>query len=1005
MEGNKVRRIVKVCQGTGCIAGGSDKVLPSLKEEIKRNGLETEVEVKFTGCHGFCQEGPIVDVDPEGTFYTRVRAEDAPEIVASHLRGGRPVERLFYRDPLTGRAIARYQEVPFYAGQQRLILSRCGHINPEDINEFLATGGYEALHKALLEMTPEQVIAEVKRSGLRGRGGAGFPTGQKWEFCRASPGPVKFVICNADEGDPGAFMDRSILEADPHSVIEGLAICGYAIGASRGFFYVRAEYPLAVKRLRIGLQRARERGFLGEKILGSGFSFDIEIREGAGAFVCGEETALMASIEGRRGMPRPRPPFPAQKGLWGRPTNINNVKTLASVPLIIHHGADWYGSIGTEKGRGTLVFALTGKIANSGLVEVPLGTPLHHIIYDIGGGVMGNRRIKAVQTGGPSGGCLPAHLMDLPVEYETLAQAGSIVGSGGMVTMDEDTCIVDIARFFITFTQKESCGKCVPCRVGTRQMLGMLEAISRGEAVDLAYLEKLARQVNQTSLCGLGQTAPNPVLTTLKYFPEEFQEHIEKKYCRAAVCKGLVKAPCHHLCPAGVEAYRYVRLCGQGKFTEALLVNREKIPFPAVLGRVCVHFCETRCTRGKLEEPIAIRALKKVAADHYPPEEAFRGKRLPPSGKRVAVVGAGPAGLTCAYYLAKLGHQVTVFEALPLPGGMMRVGIPEYRLPRDVLDREIQYILHAGVELRTNSRVDSPEQLLQQGYHAVFLGLGAHRGMRLGLEGEDGLVKEAVAFLREVNLGQKVAVGEKVAVIGGGNAAIDAARTARRLGAREVTLLYRRTQAEMPALPEEVEEALKEGIKLVVLVAPLRVGKENGRLNLVCQQMKLGAFDKSGRRRPEPVAGSEFSLQFDTVVAAIGQAPDLPKSLGLGTESVGTMKVDPRTLATSRPGVFAGGDCVLGPASVIEAIAQGRNAASAIDRYLGGTGDIEEQLLPTEVGATPAFPVDEGEKYRPPMSTLPAEGRANFEETELGYSPAQAMEEARRCLNCDLEKR
>jgi NADH:ubiquinone oxidoreductase subunit F (NADH-binding)/(2Fe-2S) ferredoxin len=533
---------VFVCQGTGCLSSQSDQIRVALEAEVARLGLAERFRVTFTGCHGFCQQGPIVHVQPEGIFYAQVKPDDAPEIVQSHLQDGKPVERLFYRDPVTGDAIPYHRDIKFYNRQERVILRNCGYINPEEIDDYLATGGYQALRKVISEMPPEQVIEEIKRSGLRGRGGAGFPTGVKWEFCRRAPGDEKYVICNADEGDPGAFMDRSMLEADPHAVIEGMLIAACAIGAAGGYIYVRAEYPLALKCLRIALKQAEEHNFLGNNILGSAFSFTIEIKEGAGAFVCGEETALIASIEGKRGMPRPRPPFPAQSGVWGKPTNINNVKTLASVPVIINRGAEWFANIGTENSKGTVIFALTGKVANNGLVEVPMGTTLREIIYDIGGGIPDGKSFKAVQTGGPSGGCLPAEFLDTPVDYETLDKAGSIMGSGGMIVTDEDTCIVDLARFFLAFTQDESCGKCPPCRVGTRQMLDILERISRGdgEDSDIGKLQGLAETVRDGSLCALGGTAPNPVLTTLRYFRDEYEEHIKNKRCPALACKELV---------------------------------------------------------------------------------------------------------------------------------------------------------------------------------------------------------------------------------------------------------------------------------------------------------------------------------------------------------------------------------------------------------------------------------------------------------------------------------
>jgi len=996
-----------VCKGTGCVAGGSEDIYNALKREVESAGLKN-VKVDFVGCHGFCQRGPIIDIEPEGYFYTEVQVEDVPEIVRSHLVEGRPVERLFYHDLVTGEPIPFYHNVPFYEKQQRVILRNCGHINPERIDDYLAAGGYQGIRKALLEMTPEQVIEEIRNAGIRGRGGAGASTAFKWEACRRSPGNEKYLICNADEGDPGAFMDRSILEADPHSLLEGMLIAGYAIGANQGYIYCRAEYPLAIHRLEIALEQMQEHGLLGDNILDSGFSFQINIKEGAGAFVCGEETALMMSIEGSRGMPRPRPPFPSDSGLWGKPSNINNVKTLVSSCRIIEGGADSFASIGTEKSKGTAVFALTGKTRNSGLIEVPMGMPLADIIFDIGGGIIGGKRFKAVQTGGPSGGCLPATMLDLPVDYESLAQAGSIMGSGGMVVTDEDTCMVDLAKFFIAFTQDESCGKCVPCRVGTKQMLTVLERITegKGQPSDIDLLEKLAQTVKATSLCGLGQTAPNPVLTTIRYFREEYEEHINKHYCRAGVCTKLVKSPCQNACPAGIDVPRYIRLIGDGKYAEAVAVIREKVPFPAVLGYVCVHFCEAKCRRGQLEEAVAIKELKRFAADRDNGLWKQNSKILPSTGKQVAIVGSGPAGLTAAFYLAKLGHKVTVFEALPTAGGMMRVGIPRYRLPAEVLDKEIKEIEDVGVEIKLNSRIDSTDDLFAQGYNAVFIGIGAHRGTNMGIEGEDtpGII-DGADFLREVSLGREVTIGDKVGVIGGGNVAIDASRTALRLGAKEVTILYRRTRAEMPASPEEIEEAIREGVNIIYLAAPVSASRANGRLNVESIRMQLGRVDQSGRRRPEPMEGSQFSEEYDTMIKAIGQESVTPDGFGVNMGRGGRIQVDDDTLATSREGIFAGGDVVTGPASVIEAIADGRQAAIAIDKYLGGDGDIDEVLAPMEEVPKYEAPEIEGDQYRPEINTLPLEKRLScFDLVELGFDEDKGIEETTRCLRCDLEE-
>ncbi len=536
------RSHVLVCGGTGCTSGGSDKVLETLREGIKANGLDKEIAVVQTGCHGMCEAGPIVIVYPEGTFYTHVKPQDAKEIVAEHLLKGRIVERLLYKEAMGSESVPHYKDLPFYSKQVRLTLRNCGYIDPDSLEEYIARDGYQALAKVLTEKTPEQVVEDIKASGLRGRGGGGFPTGMKWMFCAKSPGPKKYVICNADEGDPGAFMDRSLLEGDPHAIIEGMAIGAYAMGADEGYIYCRAEYPLAIKRLLKSIGDAEEAGLLGENILGTGFNFTLHVKEGAGAFVCGEETALMNSIEGKRGMPRPRPPFPAVKGLWEKPSNINNVETWANVAQIMFHGPEWYAAYGYEKSRGTKVFALTGKVNNTGLVEVPMGTTIREVVFDIGGGIIGGKKFKAVQIGGPSGGCLTEEHLDLPISYESLTAAGAIMGSGGLVVVDEDTCMVDMARFFLEFTQRESCGKCIPCREGTKKMLDILIRITEGKGreEDIDNLIYLGTQIKTASLCGLGQTAPNPVLTTLRYFRHEYEAHIREKRCPAGACKALI---------------------------------------------------------------------------------------------------------------------------------------------------------------------------------------------------------------------------------------------------------------------------------------------------------------------------------------------------------------------------------------------------------------------------------------------------------------------------------
>lgn len=580
-----------VCAGTGCVANQSFKIKEELEKEIQKKGLSDEVKVITTGCQGFCERGPIVIVKPGDIFYQQVKEKDIPLLVEEHLLKGRPVEKLMYIPSKKEPPVQKMMDIGFFKHQRLVVLKNRGRLDPENIDEYIGFGGYQALEKALSEMTPENIIDQMKISGLRGRGGAGFPTGRKWEFCKKAEDPTKYIVCNADEGDPGAFMDRSILESDPHAVIEGMIIGAYAIGAEKGFIYVRSEYPLAVKRLKIALLQAEDYGLLGENILGTRLNFSIDIIQGAGAFVCGEETALLASVEGNVGRPRPRPPYPAEKGLWGKPTNINNVETWANVPGIISRGGKWFASIGTETSKGTKIFSLVGKINNTGLVEVPMGITLREIIYDIGGGVPNKKKFKAVQTGGPSGGCLPEEMLDLPIDYDSLTKAGSIMGSGGMIVLDEDTCMVDLTRYFLKFTVEESCGKCTPCRVGTRNMVDILDKITEGRAVmeDLEKLEVLARTVKATALCGLGQTAPNPVLTTLKYFRDEFEAHILKKFCPALVCRNLIEFYVIEEKCTGCQ--RCVSVCPTGAITGPRSQPHNLDPDKCIKCRACYEIC------------------------------------------------------------------------------------------------------------------------------------------------------------------------------------------------------------------------------------------------------------------------------------------------------------------------------------------------------------------------------------------------------------------------------
>lgn len=1003
------RSHILVCSGTGCQASGSPPLREALEKEIARVGLDKEVKVIQTGCFGFCRFGPNMMVYPEGVFYCGVHEEDVPELVEEHLLKGRVVDRLLYREPETNAAVVDFSHIPFFQKQTRIVLENCGIINPESIKEYIARDGYFALAK-VLKMSPQEVIDIVKRSGLRGRGGAGFPTGLKWEFAARAAGSPKYVVCNADEGDPGAFMDRSTIEGDPHRVLEGMAIAGYAIGASQGYIYVRAEYPLAVERLYKAIDQAREFGLLGKNILGSDFSFDIDIRLGAGAFVCGEETALLNSIMGKRGEPRPRPPFPANSGLWGKPTVINNVETLANIPTIIRKGPEWFASMGTEKSKGTKVFALAGKINNNGLAEVPMGTTIGEIVFDIGGGIPKGKKFKAVQTGGPSGGCIPAQFLNTPVDYESLTSLGTIMGSGGFIVIDEDTCMVDLAKFFLEFVQSESCGKCAPCRIGTKRMLEILQRITRGEGKegDIELLIELGNSIKETALCGLGQTAPNPVLSTIKYFREEYEAHIKDKKCPASVCAALFNAPCQNTCPANVDVPVYIDLIRQGRYQEAYEEILRENPLPVVCGRVCHHPCESRCRRAQLDEPVAIRELKRFASDYGASLDGARRVPAvkPPTGKKVAIVGAGPAGLTAAYYLAMQGHSVTIYEALPVAGGMLAVGIPSYRLPKESLRKDIELIERLGVQIRTGVKVgrDISWETLKAQNDAVFIAIGSHKDQRLGIPGEDleGVIP-GVTFLRKLNLGEPIDLtGKRVVVVGGGNVAMDAARSARRLGAQSVTVLYRRRKEDMPAQEEEIRAALEEGIVLNTMVNPKEI-KGSGKVEAVtCVRMRAGEFDSSGRRRTYPVDGSEFDIPCDVFIAAIGQVTDVDGFTGNGLEiDRNGFKVDPRTLATNVPGVFAGGDCVTGPATVVEAIAAGKKAATAINKYLGGNENV---VPPSKHERKLSGPVVEEKMARTLSKHAPMSVRLNsFGEVELGYDARAAQREASRCLRCDVK--
>lgn len=1011
-EKRRGARFISISSGTCGQARGSLKIVDAFRKAAKG-----EIDIKVTGCHGFCQAEPNLIIFPDDIFYQHLKPEDAKDIVRATVNG-EVVDDLLYTDPVSHKKFVHQGEISFYKKQMRRLLGNNPIIDPTDIEDYFAVGGYQSLARAL-KMGPDEIIDLIKRSGLRGRGGAGFPTGYKWAFCRKAKGDVKYIVCNADEGDPGAYMDRSLLEGNPHSVIEGMIIGAYAIGATEGWIYVRGEYPLAVKHTTMAIAQGHELGFLGKDILGSGFDFDIKISTGAGAFVCGEETALMASIEGKRGTPRQRPPFPVQKGLWGRPTNINNVETWANVSLIIEKGADWWAKIGTETSKGTKIFSLVGKVKNTGLVEVPMGITLREVIFDVGGGVSDGKEFKAVQTGGPSGGCIPKELLDYPIDYESLTQAGSIMGSGGMIVMDEHTCMVDVARYFLNFLQDESCGKCLPCRKGIQKMLEIVTDITegKGKEEDLETLEELAQVVKDTSLCGLGQTAPNPLLATLRYFREEYMAHIREKKCPAAVCKEIISSPCQHVCPIGQEVPVYIGLIAQKRLKEAVEVVKKDNPIAATLSRVCHHPCEAKCRAGEGGDSIAIRSLKRFITD-YGLREQIMMKTEPvkkdPS-KKVAIIGSGPAGLACSYYLALKGYDITILEKLPVVGGLLTVGIPEYRLPREILNADIDFIRSAGVAIRTGVSfgIDfSIDDLFNEGYKAVFIATGAHESLKLGIANEEVEgVMPAMEILKNVNLGKSVQIGKTVGIVGGGNAAIDAARSLLRTEIpKKVIIFYRRTINEMPAFKEEIDAAIEEGVEIKFLTAPVRIMVSNGKLNgCGFTRMRLGEIDASGRRRPIPVEGSEFTVELDNLVVAIGEKPDTTflSKTGFQVSNWNTLIVNHETLLTSREGVFAGGDLVLGPSTVVEAVAHGKLAAQSIDMYVKGEKPKRDYRITRPSMYVQPIELSEEELFvtaRVAMPQTPLETRkSGFTEVEIGYLDDQAIKESRRCLRCDLE--
>jgi NADH-quinone oxidoreductase subunit F len=1025
------RPAIFVGTGTCGLGAGAGKTLEAIRQYLEVRKIAADVvEV---GCIGLCSEEPVMDVQlptKARISYSNVMAEDVTALLDSVFAGKVATDRVLgqFRSPTlkTWDGTAFLDEHPFMIRQRRVVLATSGIIDPSNLDEYLAWGGYSSAAKVYRSMRPEEVCNLVEASGLRGRGGGGFPTGKKWKFAAAAVGSQKYLICNADEGDPGAFMDRAVGESDPHRLLEGMLIAAYAIGATKAYIYIRAEYPLAVRRLKDAIAQARSYGLIGENILDSGNDVEILIKMGAGAFVCGEETALIHSIEGRRGMPRPRPPYPAVKGLFGKPTVINNVETLANLPLILDHGAEWYASMGTTNSKGTKVFALSGMVRRTGLIEVPMGTTLRQIVEELGGGIPGGRKCKAVQIGGPSGGCVPAFHLDIETDYEALKNFGTIMGSGGMVVVDETTCMVDFAKFFMEFIQSESCGKCIPCREGTRRMLEILQSLCRPrrkeEPIDallrvqgIMSLQKLGETIKATSLCGLGQSAPNPVLSTLKWFRDEYEAHLYDRRCPAGSCKELVGAPCQTGCPSGTEVWRYVALIARGELDEAYHVIRAANPFPSVCARVCHHPCEHVCRAGATGgQPVAVRTLKRFVVEHAGPlAKSPVVKPAAEDAKRVAVVGAGPAGLTTAYDLSLQGYRVTIFEREAKPGGMLVAAIPAYRLPRGPLEREIALLLNFNIEVHYNKSLGKDftvDSLFKDGYQAVFLAMGSHRSKRLDLPDEDAEgVIPGIQFLKAHNLhGQQLARG-RVGIIGGGNSAMDAARMAfRQEGVQDVTVFYRRTEKEMPAYAEEIEAALEEGVKIEELVAPVAVLTENGKLKgMRFIRNRLGDRDASGRQKPVPVPGSEFEAPLDTLIVGISEEPEAEGLEGLRRTRWGTVEVNSESYATDRPGVFAGGDMVTGSSTVIEAVAAGKKAAVMIDRFLHGK--LLRLLPKVELPSVyvPSVLTDDEEASSADRVLTPlrpvSDRHKNYEEVEMCISAQAAKAEACRCLRCDLD--
>jgi len=1020
---------VAIGMGTCGRGNGAEGLQHAFAEAIQRSGMD--VLLTSVGCFGACFEEPLVNVRLPGKpllILRRVQADDALRILHDLSMGNITPDHIYCKieewEHITGNLrygrgypeVPSWNEVPFFKGQKKIVLRNCGLINPDDIEEYIGVGGYQALYKVLIDGRPEVVIEQIKASKLRGRGGAGYLTGNKWEFLNKAKSDRKYIICNADEGDPGAYMNRNEIESDPHSLLEGMIIGGYVMGATEGIVYVRAEYPLAVHRLNRAIEQAHEYGILGDNILGRGFKFDIEVVEGAGAFVCGEETALIASLEGEAGRPRPRPPFPAQKGLWGHPTNINNVETWYNITPIITRGPAWFSETGSPKSSGTKVFSLVGKVRNTGLVEMPLGTPLKTFVYDIGEGGVAGHAIKSVQTGGPSGGCIPIEMFDTPVDYESLAQLGSIMGSGGMVIMDEENCMVDVARYFIEFTHSESCGNCIPCRVGLNKSLRILNRLTEGAGTmhHLELLDELSRYIRECSLCGLGQTAPNPVLTTLRHFRNEFEDHIVARRCQAGVCEELALSPCENSCPLHMNIPRFLQLYKEQRLDDAFESVIMDNPLPASTGRVCQHPCDNRCRRQTLDEAVNMREVHRFIADSVfnsdRRDDMFKrilARKLEPTGRKIAIAGAGPAGLTAAFYLALLGHDVTVYDGKAEAGGMLRFALPEYRLPKSALHSEVELIEKLGVKFIFNTRVGFDVSLndLDDRFDGVIISIGTWKESWVYQPGTELKgVYPALIFLEAVARGEEVPIGRKVAIIGGGNAAIDSARTALRTGAA-VTVFYRREVKDMPAIAEETHAARDEGAKFVFLAAPHRViGDQKGNVKAIeVVKTRLGEYDKSGRRKPVPTDEIQ-RFDCDSVIFAIGESVDLDfaRASGLSLKESGTIEVNRFTLETSRPRFYAGGDVITGASNVSNAMAYGKQAARSLDLQLMETNRWDKIFPVIEYEQTPPDEPSPSRRHTGHVIAPSARSRSNAE-VVTGLMEEEALDESCRCLRCDVK--